>query len=49
MFLIQQVPIEQSEAWEYIAPSNVEAVIEAYGSPVPQEAMMQGIIWIQAD
>ncbi len=33
----------------YTAPSNVEAVIEAYGSPVPQEAMMQGIIWIQAD
>ncbi|MBR3099344.1 MAG: hypothetical protein IKH18_07210 [Clostridia bacterium] len=33
----------------YVAPSNVEAVIEKYGSPVPQEALMQGIIWIQAD
>ena len=33
----------------YTTPSNVEAVIEAYGSPVPQEAMMQGIIWIQVD
>lgn len=33
----------------YTAPSNVEAVIEKYGSPVPQEALMQGIIWIQAD
>ena len=33
----------------YTAPSNAEAVIEKYGSPVPQEALMQGIIWIQAD
>ncbi len=33
----------------YTAPSNVEAVIDKYGSPVPQEALMQGIIWIQAD
>ena len=33
----------------YIAPSNVEAVIEKYGSPVPQQSLMQGIIWIQAD
>ena len=30
-------------------PSNVEAVIAAYRSPVPQEALMHGIIWIQAD
>ncbi len=31
------------------APSSAEVVIGRYGSPVPQEALMQGIIWIQAD
>lgn len=30
----------------YTAPSNIEAIIETYGSYVPQSSMMQGIVWI---
>lgn len=30
----------------YTVPSNLEAIIEAYGSYVPQANMMPGIVWI---
>ncbi len=33
----------------YTAPSNIEAIIEAYGSYVPQSSMMPGIVWITVE
>ena len=33
----------------YTAPSNIEAIIEAYGSAVPQSNMMPGIVWVTID
>lgn len=33
----------------YIAPSNIEAVAEKYGSYLPVEYLQDGIIWIQAE
>ena len=33
----------------YMAPSNIEAVAEKYGSYLPVEYLQDGIIWIQAD
>lgn len=33
----------------YTAPSNIEAIIEAYGSYVPQSNMMPGIVWITVE
>ena len=29
-----------------VAPSNIEAIIETYGSYVPQSSMMPGIVYI---
>ena len=33
----------------YTAPSNMEAIINAYGSYVPQSSMMPGIVWITVE
>jgi len=44
---INNGPYEIAEG--YVVPSNVEALIEAYGSYVPQSTMMEGIIWVQVD
>lgn len=33
----------------YTAPSNIEVIIETYGSAVPQSNMMPGIVWVTID
>ena len=33
----------------YTAPSNIEAVTEKYGAYIPEDYLMDGIIWIMTE